>query len=225
MATQMLYMQWRTVRLALIPFVIAAFGLPLLAVQPLGGMGGGWDIAGSALEALQGFLPLFPLLAAAIGMTLGLSAWNWDHKGEHIYALSLPVSRMRYAMLKFGAGAVVILVPAAALLAGSLVATWAATLPTGLEAYPFRLTIRFVLATLLCYAVIFSMAAGTIRTAVIVLSVAVGVPVLASVVIDFAAVHYPILDTWPSVAEVMAEWLVEFGPFRVMTGNWMLIDV
>ena len=114
----MLYLHWKQVRWGLLPFAFAAYALPLLAVQGLGTAPGMEATTLEAYRIVGGFqvwLPVFPLLAAAVGMTLALSAWNWDHQLKHVYALSLPISRWRYAALKMGAGATLALVPTAAL--------------------------------------------------------------------------------------------------------------
>src|SRR5688572_432645 len=150
MARQLLFLHWKTVRWALVPFMVAAFALPLLSVQ---GMGlGGNVFQQDTVMALVGnadqWLVFFPILAAALGLVLGMSAWQLDHRYNHVYALSLPISRARYVTTKFGAGALLALVPAAALLAGSLVAMVAADIPEGLRAYPLQLTGRFLFAVL-----------------------------------------------------------------------------
>ena len=101
----MLFLHWKQIKVALIPFVIAAFGLPLVAVQ---GLGGSIEMTTAAAEAYRSvaaygiWMPAYPLLAGGIGITLALSAWNWDHQLNHVYALSLPISRWRYAALKMG---------------------------------------------------------------------------------------------------------------------------
>ena len=87
MFTQMLYVHWKGVKIGLLPFVLASFGLPLLAVQgispsPQAGMGS--TIQGAEmLYNLQVWVPFFPLLATVTGATLALSAWNWDHRAVH----------------------------------------------------------------------------------------------------------------------------------------------
>lgn len=224
----MLYLHWKQVRYGLIPFVLAAYALPLLAVQ---GFGGGFDptaIAAGAYRSAVGFnywLPFFPALAAATGATLALSAWNWDHQLKHVYALSLPVSRWRYAMLKMGAGAVLALIPTAAFGLGCAVAVLSVDLPMGLHAYPLELTLRFFLGTLLAYSALFALAAGTVRTTGILLSVVV-VGVLVSGPLTEALAN--VNPYWEGV-HVM-EWamtrLIEApGPLQIFTGNWSLIDV
>lgn len=226
MATQILALHWKAVRLALVPFIVAAFSLPLVSVQGLGPASPSASVdAYRAVQATEIWLPLFPLLAAALGSTLALSAWNWDHQQGHVYALSLPVTRWEYALLKLGAGAVLALVPIAAFLIGSLVAAASVSLPTGLHAYPMELTLRFMFATLLVYSIFFALAAGTIRTAVIVLTLVVATPLLGGLVLEFLANLNPELATFSPGSWFYSALVDGPGPFRVFTGSWRLIDV
>jgi hypothetical protein len=229
MATQMLYLHWKNVRLGLVPFVIAAFGLPLLVVQGVGRPEGITDAfyASFLLESSRMWLPFFPVLAGATGVTLALSAWSWDHAGNHVYALALPVSRARYALLKFGGGAILSLVPTAAVLIGGLMASASVALPVGLQAYPLAVAMRFFYSTLLVYALTFALAAGTIRTAVIVITAWVATLVAGDLVLQMAATAM----ARPELATVsVTEWAYRLltawpGPFHVLAGNWSLIDV
>lgn len=228
MFRQILYVHWRAVRLPLLPFAVAAFGLPLLSVQGLGGMTAGaaspLSEAWFVFDVLQFWLPAFPALAAANGTVIGFSAWMWDLRGEHAYALSLPISRARYALLKMGAGALLLGVPAIAFAVGALAATASVSLPEGLHAYPLLLTTRFVLAMLLTYALLFALASGNMRNTMIVVTVlGVGV-VLADLTADWL-VELNQLEGW-SLTQWLLERLVRWpGPFEVFSGNWMLIDV
>lgn len=228
MVQPMLFLHWKQVRFALLPLALAAYALPLLAVQGLGSVPG---LQGPGLEAYRivhtyaVWLPAFPLLAAGIGVTLALSSWNWDHQLGHVYALSLPISRWRYAARKMAAGAVLALMPAAALWAGAHVAVASITLPAGLHAYPDQLAIRFLAATLVAYALLFAMAAGTIRTTLWVLAGVAGL-----LVVDVVATEW--LFPWMGILRDhnLATWLYHLlsttpGPFQVFTGNWTLIDV
>jgi hypothetical protein len=229
MATQMLYLHWKNVRLGLVPLVIAAFGLPLLALQGTGRPEGITDgfYASFVLESSRQWLQFFPVVAATIGMTLALSAWSWDHQGGHVYALSLPITRARYTLLKFGAGAVLALVPATAVLVGAVLASSSVALPVGLQTYPFAVATRFFLSTLLVYALVFSLAAGTIRTAVAVLTALVVVLIAGDLAMPFVAValdrpelRFVNVTQW--TFDVLTAWP---GPFHILAGNWSLIDV
>ena len=224
----MLYLHWKQIRVGLIPFVIASFGLPLMAVEGLGtpsGADGGALEAYRFLSAAQPWLFFLPVLAAAVGATLALSAWNWDHRYDHVYALSLPVTRWEYVTLKMGAGALLALLPTASLWLGAHLATASISLPVGLHAYPNQLAVRFLLAVLLSYAVIFAMAAGTFRTTLWVVSTAAGLLVLGTVGTGVLGMYYePFAGT--DFVLIVLRWLSEApGPFEVFTGNWSLIDV
>lgn len=228
MFQQILFTQWKSFRLGLIPFVVAAFGLPLLAVQGLGPVPEGYEGARIGLQYLfeswQLWLPAFPALAFTIGATAALNAWSWDHKTDHVYALSLPISRARYAAWKMGAGALLVAVPAIGLLLGAFVASASIEIPPGVNTYPTALAVRFLLASLIAYSMMFALAAGTIRTTVIVLGSSMALLVVSGIMTDYAS------DIIPGFAFNFTEWLltslVEWpGPFEVIAGNWSLIDV
>jgi hypothetical protein len=224
----MLFLHWKQIRMALVPFIIASFGLPLMAIQGLGTPPGSLATTLEAYRVVDGFeawLPFFPLLAAAIGATLALSAWNWDHQLGHVYALSLPVTRTEYTLLKMGAGAVLALLPAAGMWLGAHMAAASITLPEGLNAYPNQLAWRFFLAVLLTYGLFFSLAAGTVKTTLWILTGIVSFVVLGLTGTELLA---PSVDFFArtNVVETVIEWLAHApGPFEVITGSWTLIDV
>jgi hypothetical protein len=222
-----LYTHWKQSRWVLLLFAIAAFALPLLSVQGLGAPAPG--IAGlrpyAAIHAAQGWLALPPLLAVAIGVTLALTAWNWDHQVSHVYALSLPVPRWKYAMLKMGGGVTLALVPAVAFWIGAHMAAATITLPTGLHAYPDELSVRFVAAILLTYAVLFAMAAGTVKTTLWVVAGVTLAFVLSGVLTPLLTSHFAVFNR-SSALELIDRYLTAIpGPLHVFTGNWSLIDV
>lgn len=223
----MLYVHWKQVRIGLIPFVLASFGLPVLMVGGAGAPAGTEPMSAAfqLILSMQPWLIFYPVLAAAIGAVLALSAWNWDHRFDHVYALSLPLTRREYALLKMGAGTALALLPAVALWIGAHVAAASVTLPEGLHAYPNQLALRFLLAILLSYALIFAMAAGTIRTTLWTLSAALGLLVFGAVVSGVFGMVFEIGGSTSLPFRVLA-WLGRApGPFEVFTGNWALIDV
>ena len=224
----MLYVHWKQIRVGLIPFILASFALPIMMVQGLGvapGMNSTSMEAYRMVNDFQVFLPLFPALAAAIGATLALSAWNWDHQHKHVWALSLPLARWEYAMLKMGAGAALAMLPVAALWVGAHIAAASIELPSGLHAYPNQLALRFGLATLVSYALLFAMAAGTIKTTVWVVSGVLGLTFLGLMANDFLALYYEFFAR-VHVVEQFYSWLMQTpGPLEVFSGNWALIDV
>ncbi len=224
----MLFLHWKQISMVLALLVVASFGLPLLAVEGLGtppGLDAGSLEAYRLVLASQTWAAFFPALAAAIGIILGLSAWNWDHQLNHIYPLSLPLTRWEYTMLKMGAGVTLALLPVVGMWLGAHLATAFLTLPAGLNAYPNELTIRFLFAIILSYALIFSMAAGTIRTTICVLGTFTGLIVFGLLANDLLANYYDFFGR-VNIVEVVIEWMADApGPFQVVTGSWSLIDV
>lgn len=228
MYRSMLFLHWKQIRLALIPLAMAAFGLPLIVIEGMGTPAGMSTASVDAYTFMGGvdiWLPMFPLLAAAIGTTLALSAWNWDHQLKHVYALSLPISRWEYTAAKFVAGAVLALIPAVGLWLGAHAASASISLPEGLHAYPDELALRFALAVLLSYGLFSAMAAGTVRTTLIVASVAIGFVVFGTMAGEVLGTRY-VWFAQNNVVESFVVWLAQApGPFEVFGGSWSLIDV
>lgn len=228
MARQMLFIHWKAARWALLPFVVAAFGLPLLVVQRLAGPGAaerGQSFGLLIVESGLVLSPLFPMLAAVTGAVVALTAWSWDHRSGHTYALSLPLSRWRYAGLKFGTGALLILIPTLTMAAGVAIAASAVEPPAGIQAYPGALVLRFMTAALTAYGLLFALAAGTVRTTVILITallvlLVAGNPFLA-LVGEFvpAAADVRLTDLFLDAAGSWA------SPLQVFFGDWMLFDV
>ncbi len=216
---RLLEVSWESSRLLLFPFTLAAFGLPLLAVQ-----GFGSDPTVGNLQSFDPWLPLFPTLALAIGLSLGLAVWNWDHQGGHVYALSLPVTRAGWALEKMSAGIALLLIPGLAFALGALIATAFVTVPEGLQAYPIDLSLRFFFASLVSYCMMFALAAGSMRTAVLVVGGVLSLLVFGQLALSFAAQALGVQEV------IFLSVLLDFaqawpGPLHVFTGDWLLIDV
>ena len=228
MYRSMLFLHWKQIRHALVLLVMAAFGLPLLAVSGLGAASGTEAASLEAYRFVDGFqswLELFPILAIGIGTTLALSAWNWDHRLDHVYALSLPMTRWEYTLQKLLAGATLALVPAAAMWLGSVLAAASVTLPYGLNAYPNELATRFFFAIVLSYAFSFALAAGTVRTTLVLFGLVFGFIFFGAMATDLLADHVDFFAS-VNVVELVLEWVVTApGPLEVFTGSWSLIDV
>ncbi|HTT67259.1 MAG TPA: hypothetical protein VMF70_04465 [Gemmatimonadales bacterium] len=219
MYTQVLKAQWLTARTAVMLLVVLAFALPLLVVT----YGGNLEGAPSGrvatwLFAAQRIGVLIPGLALLLGLLLGLGAWAPDHAGNHVYALSLPVPRGMYVLLRFAAGATLLAVPVAALGIGAAVAVASVKLPSGVHAYPLELTARFALAALVCYAIFFAISIATRRAVLATLGVVCGI-LLADLLLVALGVEssvtqsvFYLLTTWP-------------GPLSILMGRWALFDV
>jgi hypothetical protein len=213
-----LYAQWKWSRLIVTLGTVAAFILPVLSVQGASHAAASPMRAGEILTMVQAWGVLYPVLAAALGVLVAIATWAPDHRGRHVHALSLPLPRWRYVLLRFGAGLVLLAAPALAVLIGALLATRLAAIPPGLEGYPVALAIRFGAAVLVAYAVFFAISAGTTRTAGIILAT-IGALILVQVLASLANIDLDVLTP------VQAALLLWPGPLAIFTGRWMLIDV
>lgn len=197
---------------------VAAFTLPLLTVQGAGMADAPLWQAQEMLSSVESWGRAYPLLALAVGLLVGTTAWTNDHRGRHVYPLVLPLPRWHYVLLRYAAGLVLLAAPMIALWLGAILAGATAAIPDGLQTYPHAIGLRFALASLLAFSAFFAISSGTARTAGVVLSVVGGVIVLQLFLRLSGSgtnVLTPVLDrlvTWP-------------GPFEIFSGSWMLIDV
>jgi hypothetical protein len=213
-----LYTQWKWSRLIVVLGTVAAFAIPLLSLQGAARADRGALQAQELLRSVQSWGSLYPLLATALGLLMAIAAWAPDHRGRHIHALTLPLERWRFALLRFAAGFALLAAPIAAVLIGSSLAVLTATLPPGLQAYPVALAVRFASAVFVAYAVFFAVSAGTARTAGIILGV-IAALILVQVVAGIANIDLNLFR--------IAQTALAFGPgpLAVFTGRWMLVDV
>lgn len=218
MFRMILFTQWKWSRLALLLGVLAAFVLPILSVQRAGDPERHAFIARELLAAVESWSVLYPALAAGIALVLALSAWGPDHRGRHVYALSLPIPRWHYALQRYGAGIVLLAAPALALWLGALLAVGTASIPDGLHVYPGALALRFALALAVAYSVFFAITAGTTRTAGFVLA---GIGAIVTVQVLLLAAGFKV-DLVPFISDHVLLWP---GPLEIFSGRWMLIDV
>lgn len=210
----LLAVQWKWTRGAALLATILAFAIPLASVQFSDAYR---QEAGPMVVRMQSFGVAYAILAAGVGLAFALFAWGSDHRGRHVYALSLPVDRSRYAAMRFGAGILFLALPALGVLAGSLVAMSIATIPAGLHAYPVSLTLRFLLASAVAFSIFFAIAASTPKAAGMTLGLLASLFV-AAFLLSAASIEFNLLG---HVADFVFSGL---GPLSVFTGRWMLID-
>lgn len=218
MFSAILFTHWKWVRFPLMFATIGGFALPILSVQRAGDPIEDTWRAALLLRSVESWSVWYSALAAGIGLLVATSAWASDHRGMHVYALSLPVDRWRYVLLRFGGGLLLLAPTVIALWLGAILAVAFVELPLGLRAYPSALAMRFALAALVSFGIFFAVSSGTARTAGYVLVVIIGV-VAAHLLLNAAGAPVDLIER---VLRGAVNWP---GPLEVFTGRWMLIDV
>ncbi|HTS88121.1 MAG TPA: hypothetical protein VMG41_06475 [Gemmatimonadales bacterium] len=212
-----LWSEWKWSRLAITLGTIAGFGLPMVSLR--GALSGDpAEKPAELLRAVQAWGTLYPALAGTLGLLMAIAAWAPDHRGRHVLALSLPIPRWRYVLLRFGAGMTLLSLPIAAVLVSGLIATGTASLPEGLHGYPVALAVRFALAVLVAFSLFFAISGSTARTAGIILGT-IGGLIVITILAGVAGVNVEFLGRIPAA---VFDWP---GPFAIFAGRWMLIDV
>jgi hypothetical protein len=209
--------QWKWTRgFSLVAFVLG-FAIPLLSLLAL--QTGRMEFAPNLIvRSMNTFGLFYALLAGAGGLACAMSAWGHDHRGRHVYALSLPVARSTYTGMRFGAGSIFLLIPVVGVLVGCLVGIAAVKVPAGLHAYPVALTIRFLIACFVAYALFFAILASSTRAAGYVLAT---IAVIIGLLFFLNA-----LDVGGDLVGALAQSIFgDHGILSVFTGRWMLIDV
>jgi hypothetical protein len=200
----------------LVCFVLG-FAIPLLSLLVL--ESGRVEFSPTlVVRGMQQFGLFYALLAGAAGLTCAMLAWGHDHRGRHVYALSLPIPRSTYTGMRFAAGSLFLLIPVAGVLIGCLVGIAAIRIPTGLHTYPIALTVRFLVASFVAYALFFAVLASSTKAAAYVLGTLAGIAVLLFLMSSY---HFG-LEVMSGVAQVL---FGDRGLLSVFTGHWMLIDV
>ena len=213
-----LFTQWTWARSLLLVCTLAAFAIPVVSVHSGDLTGVDSYSVRTYLISLQGMGVAYPVLAGILGLVLAVTAWGPDHRGRHVYALTLPIPRWRYALLRFSAGLVLLALPVVALWISALIASATAKLPVGLTTYPSGLAARFALAAVVSYAVFSAVSAGTSRTAAYILG-AIAVLLVTQLMFAFTGSEIDVIT--PALNAIF----IWPGPLAVFSGRWMLIDV
>lgn len=207
--------QLRRIGPLLIALTAMAAALPVLSVRVLLGQG----LAADSLLVLSGaasIAPAFPLVAGFIGVAVALSAWQSDHEGGHVYALSLPIPRWHYALVRL-ASAFLLVVPTLVgfALSATIVAA-AVELPPGLHSYPLSLVVRFCALTIVTFSLFFALASGSKKSSGWGLLV-----LLAVIILDVAYQSGSGRDYSPLFNLLLGS----HSPLSFFFGQWSLVDV
>ncbi|MDH5235632.1 MAG: hypothetical protein OEW77_11795 [Gemmatimonadota bacterium] len=219
MFTQILWTQLKWTRIPLAVLAVVTFAAPALAWRL--GAAGYQGAASEPMAIMVGFSAIGTVLmvtACLAGFVLVAHVWNLDAAAKHVYALSLPLPWSRFVAMRFGAGALSLLIPTLALWLGSLFALMMVQVPPTLHTYAGTLALRFLLGALLAYALSFLLqyVAGRRASAVLL------VLLLSGVVVTFvlSVLGYTrLLDT---IGHAIVEWP---GPLAVFARDWKLVDV
>lgn len=207
--------QWKWTKLVVLLAVLAAFALPQVSMNS---SQGALLYPRSFIYGMQTWGVAYAVLAGATGLLLAFQAWSSDHRGRHVYALTLPVARWQYVLMRFVSGMIFLAPVVVALAISAVLATATATIPAGLHAYPLALTLRFAFASLVAYAIFFAISGATARSAAYILG-AIGLVIVLEFLTDAAGLN------WHIGSHAIDALMVYPGILSVFSGRWMLIDV
>jgi hypothetical protein len=213
MYRNILLTQWKWTRAIVLIATILGFALPLASLQTATSAGRAADF----VARMQQFGVWYALLASATGLLVALTAWAHDQRGRHVYALTLPVSRAQYVMMRLTAGASFLVPPTIAVLLGALFVSFFGAIPDGLTTYPVALTLRFLFAATVAYALFFAIASATQKTAGIILGALATVLLTQYLLVTLGFD----LDLTRRLVEVLFR---SPGIFSVFSGRWSLVD-
>lgn len=166
----------------------------------------------SVLVEAQFWGLMMPVLAFTAATLLSIITWWPDRRGWWVYALTLPVRRERYALMRAGAGGLVLAGLGVVFALAVAIAARGAVGPGGLHLYGAGLVLRFALALLVCHAMwtMFALVGRPVAWAV------VGIVVVA-IGLELFGVH---ATSW-----ILDALTGRWSPLHVLGGRWMLIDV
>jgi hypothetical protein len=155
---------------------------------------------------------MMPVLAFTAATLLSIITWWPDRRGWWVYALTLPVRRERYALMRAGAGGLVLGGLALAFAVTVAVCARGAVVPDGLQLYASGVILRFTLALLVSHALwtMFALVGRPVAWAVVGL-------VVVAIGLELVGVHV--------IGGILDALTGRWSPLHVLSGRWMLIDV
>ncbi|HEY3935611.1 MAG TPA: hypothetical protein VGL65_13450 [Gemmatimonadales bacterium] len=207
--------QWIATRTLVAALALTAFALPIISIRL--GWGGATANLPLFLTELELWGLFYPVLAAVAALILAAATWMSDRRGQHVYAMLLPLPRWRYVLLRYAAGLILLAPVAVALWLGAHVATIGLDLPPGVRSYPDAIAAKFAITLLLLFGISFALASASAR------SIGIAIRIVGL----FLAVHVAVILLAPKVnlLWITVRALAVFpGPFAPLGGRWMLID-
>ncbi len=213
----LLFAQWKHQRNELIVFTMAGSIIAPAALWQAMNLPAEWDVM-RLLTTSMVIGGLGSALAIATGFLLAVRPFVLDGRSQHTYALALPLPRVRYSLLRVATGLTLTILPALGFLVGALVASQAIPPTLLLRAYPVGLTLRFLLAAALAFAVGFGLQYGLGRRAarwMVIAAITIGAFELFGQLVLHVSLTSPF---WELLAHPAS-------PLRVFGVRWMLFDV
>ncbi|MBI2407412.1 MAG: hypothetical protein HYV19_03815 [Gemmatimonadetes bacterium] len=215
-----LYTQWKWTRPVILLAVLVAGYIPVNALRSMSYKSAGTYYIPSLYQSITSASVNYQLLALAVAVVVAISAWQADGQRQHVYALSLPVPRWQFVLLRFAAGAALLGVVAVAVGLFGGVAAAIAPLPAMLHAYPAGLAVRFWLGTLIPFALIFALLASNPRRVKLVVAGVATIVVVDMLLAMVGTTDKPLLVGW-----FLDGLYAGNGPLAAFLSKWMLIDV
>lgn len=215
-----LYTQWKWARPVLLLAMLVAGYIPVDALRAAPYKSVDTYHIPSLYLGITSASVYYQLLALGVAVVVAISTWQADGQRRHVYALSLPVPRWRFVLLRFGAGAALLGAVAVAVgLFGALAAALA-PLPPMLHAYPIGLAVRFWLGALVPFALIFALLSSDPRRVRLLVAAVVTVIVVDLLLASLGTTEKPLILGW-----VLDGLYSGRGPLAAFLSKWMLVDV
>ena len=217
MYRHMFSVQWKWARPTLAAFCVLAMMTPALAMRvSFSAFVIETPSELTAFTAALGFGLAF--LAVLTGIAVQSASSFPDVQGKYVYALSLPIAWRRYLYYRTLIGITLLLIPAAAVWIGGTLAVMTVPLPDTLHTYAGGVAFRFLLASLLSFALWTALVQLSGRRATLVALLLV--LALLAIPLTIAAFGFDLGTPW--------FWQTLFNPpspISVFFSRWALIDV
>lgn len=158
------------------------------------------------------FAPFYPATAVALGILFATGNWLPDATGRWVYAFTLPVSRPHLALLRLGAGTILLLPATVILWVVGMIGVATAGLPAVIQAHPGTIALRFAASTLIVYTFASLLTLMGRKVWYLVAGIVV-LLILSAFGFDGFG---PLMDTL---------FLQRVSPFHALAGSWLFLDV
>jgi hypothetical protein len=203
-------------RIPLALLSIVAIAIPLLGVgvSPRGGPS--VDSLLSAGSLAGGILAAVALLAGAI---VGDVLWRADARHGHSYAMSLPIRRNVFLRYRALGGALLLLMPAAAMLVGIAAIAIGADFPPGVHTYAWETAARAWVVMLLALSLTLGLRLGVAARGRRVLLIT-GVILTVGVLLESE-----VSPDRPLRKAMNTAFFGKYSPFAVVFSRWPVVDL